>query len=37
MAGIEYMRLITPMLKAIQEQQAQIEALKIEIRELRKK
>jgi hypothetical protein len=28
MAGIEYMRLITPMLKAIQEQQAQIEELK---------
>jgi hypothetical protein len=28
MAGIEYMRLITPMLKAIQEQQAQIEELR---------
>jgi hypothetical protein len=28
MIGIEYMRLITPMLKAIQEQQAQIEELK---------
>jgi hypothetical protein len=32
MIGIEYMRLITPMLKAIQEQQKQIEELKLKIK-----
>jgi hypothetical protein len=31
MIGIEYMRLITPMLKAIQELKAEVEALKSQI------
>jgi hypothetical protein len=37
MAGIEYMRLITPMLKAIQEQQAQIQELSAKVSALENK